>query len=67
MPALYAMTHTPAVARTLEAMRDKLAKEFGVTVTGNRCTLRWYAEDKLVDVHMIIENVTTPEEALTPE
>jgi hypothetical protein len=43
-------------------MRLKLANEFGVTVTGNRCTVRWYIDGKLVDVHMIIENVKTPDE-----
>jgi hypothetical protein len=62
MPAIYEMTHAPAVQQTLEAMRQKLANEFGVTITGNRCTVRWHFDGKLVDVHMIIENVTTPEE-----
>lgn len=63
MPSLYEMEHKPEVAEVLEAMRQKMAKVFGVTVTGNRCTVRWTMNEQLVDVHMIIENVTTIEEA----
>lgn len=62
MPSIYEMEHTPEVERVLEEMRTRLAKQFGVTVTGNRCTVRWNMDGQLVDVHMIIENVTTPEE-----
>lgn len=53
-------------AEVIELMRVKLAKEFGVTVVGNRCTLRWWKraphDGHLVQVHMIIEEVTTPSE-----
>ncbi len=63
MPAIYEMEHAPAVRRVLDEMRHRLATLFGVTVTGNRCTVRWSMDGKLVDVHMIIENVTTPEES----
>jgi hypothetical protein len=60
MPSVYQMKHEPEVEKVLEAMRLKLAQEFGVTVTGNRCTVRWNMDGQLVDVHMIIENVSTP-------
>lgn len=63
MPSVYEMEHDPEVAEVLEAMRQKLSQVFGVTVTGNRCTIRWTMHDQLVDVHMIVENVTTPVEA----
>ena len=62
MPSVYQMKHEPEVEKVLEAMRVKLAQEFGVTVTGNRCTVRWNMDGQLVDVHMIIENVSTPTE-----
>lgn len=39
------------------------AKLFGITMKGNRVTLRWNNEDDiLVDVHMIVESVTLPHE-----
>lgn len=44
-------------------LRSKIANIAGVTLTGNRLTVRWYRDGELVDVHMIIESVTTPEEA----
>jgi len=47
----------------LEEMRKKIAKEFGVTLKGNRLTLRWNVEDQLVDVHMVIESMTTRSES----
>lgn len=62
MPSVYEMEHNPKVAEVLERMRAKMAEVFGVTVTGNRCTVRWNMDGQLVDVHMIIENVTTPDE-----
>ena len=51
------------VEDVLEELRDKVATVAGVTLTGNRLTMRWYKDDQLVDVHMIIESVTTPAEA----
>lgn len=50
-------------ASVLEELRCKIAGIAGVTLTGNRLTVRWYKDDQLVDVHMIIESVTTPAEA----
>lgn len=52
------------VPELLEEMRNKLAKEFGVTLIGNRCTLRWLMDDQFVNVHMIIAEATTAEESL---
>ena len=63
MASVYEMTPDPDVEALLYQMRKGLAPQFGVTVTGNRCTLRWYEDGVLVDVHMIIESVTTPKEA----
>lgn len=62
MPTVY-LDIDKETADVLEQMRLKLAKEFGVTVVGNRCTVRWYDEQQnLLQVHMVIENVTTPSE-----
>lgn len=40
---IYQMTHEPEVTDVLEEMRKKIAnsKEFGVTLVGDRLTLRW--------------------------
>jgi hypothetical protein len=62
MPEIYRMKHEKDVEEVLEAMREHMAKTMGVTVNGNRCTVRWYLRGKLVDVHMVIVNVTTPGE-----
>jgi hypothetical protein len=63
MPSVYEMEHSKEVAYVLEQMRQKVGKEFGVTLVGNRLTVRWNMDGQLVDVHMIIESVTTPTEA----
>ena len=62
MTAIYETTNEPQVEFILNQMRNKLAKQFGVTITGNRCTVRWQQSGHLVDVHMIIESVTTLDE-----
>lgn len=62
MPSIYKMTHSEDVEEILEELRTKLSKEFGVTINGNRCTVRWTQGGHLVDVQMIIENVGTVEE-----
>lgn len=59
MTALYEMPHPDAMASILEDMRKKCANEFGVTLTGNRLTLRWNHKNFLPSVHMIIESVYT--------
>ena len=51
------MDYPEGVAPILENMRKKCAEQFGVTLVGNRLTLRCYHEGNLVSVHMIIENV----------
>lgn len=49
--------------RVLEALRKKVRDGgAGVTLTGNRLTVHWSMEGYLVDAHMIIERVTTPED-----
>lgn len=63
MPSLYKMKHEPEVEEILEEMRKKISHEFGVTLVGNRLTVRWTKDGQLVDCHMIIENVTTVEES----
>ena len=51
------------MGKILEEMREKCTGEFGVTLVGNRLTLRWNSkcektgENDLVQVHMIIEEV----------
>lgn len=64
MASVYKMDHELEVAEVLERMRLNLSEAFGVTIVGNRCTLRWNMDGQLVDVHMIVENVTTPKEAM---
>jgi len=64
MSSIYEMNHSPEVTKVLDKMADKMKNCFGVTITGNRCTLRWHMNDQLVDVHMIIESVKTPEEVV---
>lgn len=56
---LYEMKYpTAKVGKILEALRLKIAKEAGVTLVGNRLTVRWNMPDrKMAQVHMIIENV----------
>jgi len=52
----------------VERMRQRLAEVFGVTVVGDRVTVRWHETDdgidsQLVDVHMVILDITTMDEA----
>lgn len=63
MPDIYEMKHTGEVTEVLEHFRRSLASVFGVTLTGNRLTLRTYWKGELVDVHAAILSVTTPSEA----
>ena len=41
----------------LEELRSKLAQVAGVTLTGNRLTVRWNRGDDLVQVHAVILEV----------
>ncbi len=63
MPTIYELQYHAEVNDLLERMRQKLAKSFGVTVQGNRCTLRWIEGNNLVSVHMIIAECVTPSES----
>lgn len=63
MPDIYEMEHKGEVAEVLEHFRRTLANSFGVTLTGNRLTIRTYWKGELVDVHAAILSVTTPTEA----
>jgi hypothetical protein len=64
MPSIYEMGHTPEVRRVLDSLREVIYKsELGATLSGNRLTLRWAIEGQLVNVQMVILEVTTPDEA----
>ena len=63
MPSLYEMEYPAGVKPVLEGMRKNIAKTMGVTLTGNRLTVRFTQDDKNVDIHMIIASVTTPEDS----
>lgn len=66
MGSIYKCETTKGEAAILEVMREKIAESgIGITLTGNRLTLRWMQDDELVDVHMLISEVTTVEEAKT--
>ena len=63
MTSIYKTYVTTEQQQVLEALRSRLADIAGVTLQGNRLTVRWDQDGALVDVHMIIESVTTPTEA----
>lgn len=62
MPHLYEIVVDSETETVLEDMRKKIARNFGVTLQGNRLTLRWYIDNTCVSVHTIIEHVLTPSE-----
>jgi hypothetical protein len=62
MGAIYKCEMTKQEAEIVEIARQKIASTgIGITLTGNRMTVRFYHEGELVDVHMIIESVNTPD------
>lgn len=64
MGSIYHCSMEPEEEKVLKQLRDKISVAGpGVTLTGNRLTVRWNMEGQLVDAHMIVESVTTPEEA----
>lgn len=63
MGSIYKCKMDSSESKVLEELRSKIAVIAGVTLTGNRLTVRWNQDGALVDVHMLIESVTTPEEA----
>jgi GrpB-like predicted nucleotidyltransferase (UPF0157 family) len=65
MSSLYHLTehYIQDELEVLNELRDKIAKVAGVTLVGNRLTIRWYKDGQFVDVHMLIEGVRTVDEA----
>ena len=63
MTALYEMKYPKGVLEVLEQLRERIATVAGVTLVGNRLTVRWNMGGQMVAAHMIIENVTTVREA----
>lgn len=60
----------PDIDPILEDMRARIAKghQFGVTLSGNRLTLRWTgADNRSVDAHMVILHVSDYTSPPTPE
>lgn len=62
MGSIYKCNMNSDEASVLEELRTKIAGVAGVTLTGNRLTVRWYKDGQLVNVHMLIESVYTPKE-----
>ncbi len=64
MSSLYKAVYTPRQALVLEHMSKKISEGtgFGITLQGNRVTLRWTmpGEKDLVEVHMIVESTRDP-------
>ena len=63
MTSIYKTTMTPEQQRVVDELRSLIARVAGVTLQGNRLTVRWNQDGALVDIHMLIESVTTPTEA----
>lgn len=61
--SLYEIEHQVGVGEVLEELRARIASAAGVTLIGNRLTVRFELEGELVDAHMIIESVTTVQNA----
>lgn len=54
---LYKMEWPDGVAPILKELQKRIAKVAGVTVVGNRLTVRWRQGGKLVQVHAVIVNI----------
>lgn len=55
---LYKAEYNATQAKILETLRARIANVAGVTLVGNRLTVRWNDEEgRLVDVHMAILSV----------
>lgn len=54
---IYELKYPEETAKILNDLQKRCAKNFGVTLVGNRLTLRWGVGSTLQQVHMIIENV----------
>lgn len=65
MASIYNCKLTVDEDNILEELRQKLAKVCGITLQGNRVTARWTSkDDHLVDVHMIVESISTVKESI---
>ncbi len=55
---LFEMYHPPKAEAILEELRKRIATVAGVTLSGNRLTVRWNNEDnEIVHVHSVILHV----------
>jgi hypothetical protein len=62
MGAIYKCEMTQQEEAIVKIASDRIAQTgMGVTLVGNRLTVRFDFNRELVDVHMIIESVNTPE------
>ena len=62
MGSIYHCQMTHEEEQVLEELRKRIAEVAGVTLVGNRLTVRFNFKGRLSDVHMLIENVGTPSE-----
>jgi hypothetical protein len=63
MGHLYRCEYTSEEKKVLEQLRLAISSTgMGATLQGNRLTTRFYVDGELCDVHMVIDNVDTPEE-----
>lgn len=74
MGAIYRCNMNRQESAMCRELRDAIADKIGhgVTLTGNRLTVRWWRPDSkgemhLVDIHMIIESVCTVQDNLDEE
>lgn len=63
MPDIFETSREHTESETLDHFRDKLAEQFGVTLNGNRLTLRSRIDGNYVSIHCVILEYTTPEES----
>jgi hypothetical protein len=54
---LFEIEYPPGVKQVLETMRSRLTKEMGVTIAGNRVTVRFTERGYRRQVHMVILEV----------
>jgi hypothetical protein len=69
---IYRTVPDARVDYVLEELREKISEIAGVTLSGNRLTIRWYPKwqkkhQKLVSVHMAILEVENDEPERVPE
>lgn len=63
MGHLYRYECTEEERDVLERLRLEISSTgMGVTLQGNRLTIRFYVDGELCNIHMLIDSVDTPEE-----